>query len=242
LDAHEALCRFAEEPDIPDGWREHFRRRAEEHAAQATERPPWTEAQVAEFGITHEKDPETGDALFDIVVDRLRSIKDDTEKGDFSDRGLFPPDLAEAVMQKWLAGRLERESHGRYSIVRETEVDLKKKPDIRVHHPRAGYVSVEIKPVDKRYTFRELKAALEGQLVGQYMRAACSRYGILVVGMLKRRKWRADDGGGNMDFAELISKINTRAQEIVLESQDIDDLSVIGIDFTEPTAQASPLS
>jgi hypothetical protein len=243
IEAHQALRRLAEDPDTPDGWQAHLRRQVEEHGAQATELPPWSEVKVAEFGATHESEPETGSALFRIVIDRLRSIKDDIERGDFSERALFRSSLPETTMQKWLAGRLERESRGRYSIVRETEVDLNKKPDIRVHHPRAGYVSIEIKPVDEgRYSFTELENALKDQLIGQYMRASGSRHGVLIIGMLKRRNWDAGDGSGRIGFRELVMKLNSRAQELVLACQAIYGLSVIGIDFTEPTTRASPPS
>lgn len=231
-DAHDALRRLANDPQLPEVWRANFKATAEAHAANATERPPWSEAEVVQFAALHERDPATGEELFRIALDRLRDIKADIERGDFSDRALFRPRMDETDMQKWLSGRLERESRRRYSVVREAEVDQRKRPDIRLHHPDAGYVSVEIKPVDQsRYSYNELVDALENQLVGQYMRAAGSRHGLLVIGMLKVRRWDPRDGSGRIGFPDLIQRLNERAAALVRERSDIESLKVVGIDF-----------
>ncbi|VUX47030.1 hypothetical protein DF3PA_330001 [Candidatus Defluviicoccus seviourii] len=231
--AHDALRRLANDPHLPEVWRNHFEATAAKHAENATERPPWSEAQVVQFAALHERDPATAEELFRIALDRLDDIKADIERGDFSDRALFKPGMAEEAMQKWLAGRLERESRRRYSVVREEDVDQRKKPDIRLHNPRAGYVSVEIKPVDRgRYTLSELMGALENQLVGQYMHAAGSRHGALVIGMLEVRRWDPGDGSGKIDFAGLIERLNERGAALVRTRSDIDGLKVIGIDFS----------
>ncbi len=231
-DAHDALHRLGDDPELPEAWRDQFKGMAETHAENATERPPWSENQVIDFAALHERDPATAEELYRIALDRLDDIKADIERGDFSDRALFEPGMAEEAMQKWLAGRLRRESRRRYSVVREEEVDKRKKPDIRLHNPRAGYVSVEIKPVDdSRYTYNELVDALENQLVGQYMRAAGSRHGVLVIGMLEVRRWDPGDGSGRIGFADLIKRLNDKAAALVRERSDIDGLKVIGIDY-----------
>ena len=233
-DAHDALHRLADATELPQAWRDQFKATAEAQAENATERPPWSENQVIEFADLHERDPATAEELFRIALDRLKDIKDDIEKGDFSDRGLFRPRMDETDMQKWLAGRLQRESRRRYNVVREAEVDQRKKPDIRLYDPRTGYVSVEIKPVEKgdRYTYNELVGALENQLVGQYMRAAGSRHGVLVIGMLEVRRWDPGDGSDKIDFAGLIERLNERGAALVRTRSDIDALQVIGIDFS----------
>ncbi|MBX3516808.1 MAG: hypothetical protein KF815_07690 [Rhodospirillales bacterium] len=234
-EAHNALLRLSDAREIPEPWRDNFEATASSHAANTTECGPWSEAEVVQFAALHERDPATAEELFRIALDRLKDIKDDIEKGDFSDRALFQPKMAEETMQKWLAGRLERESRRRYSVVRETEVDQRKKPDIRLYNPRAGYVSVEIKPVDeRRYTYNELGDALENQLVGQYMRAAGSRHGVLVIGMLEVRQWVPGDGSGKIGFEDLIKRLDDEAAALVRERSDIDDLKVIGIDFCGP--------
>lgn len=245
-DAHDAYLRLADDPELPEAWRDQFKGMAETHAANATEYQPWPEAEVVQFAALHERDPATADGLFRIALDRLDDIKVDIERGDFSDHALFKPGMAEEALQKWLAGRLQRESRRRYSVVREEEVDQRKKPDIRLHNPRAGYVSVEIKPVDdSRYTYNELVDALENQLVGQYMRAAGSRHGVLVIGMLEVRRWDPGDGSGRIGFADLITRLNDTAARLVRERSDIDGLKVIGIAYcrrclTQACRRSSP--
>ncbi len=130
---------------------------------------------------------------------------------------------------------MDRESRGRYSVVREEEVDRLEETDIRLRNPAAGLVTIEVKPVERgtgRYSFRELVSALENQLVGQYLRAAGSCHGILVIAMLEQRTWRPRDGTGPIDFIELIERLNARAQAIAETDDRVESLRVIGIDFT----------
>jgi len=206
---------------------------AEQQAAKATEYEPWSPDDIATFGNLHEKRPTSADELFAIVVDRIEAITFDVETGDFSVRELFSPDMSEAAIQSWLAGRLDRESRTQYSVVREEEVDGRKRPDIRLHNPAAGRVTIEIKPVEKggRYTFKELVVALESQLVGQYLRDANSQHGILIIAMLLERRWDPRDGNGLLDFEGLLERLNGRACEIVASNPEVDRLLVVGINF-----------
>ena len=113
--------------------------------------------------------------------------------------------------------------------------DRREETDIRLHNPAAGLVTIEIKPVDRgtgRYSIRELVSALENQLVGQYLRAAGSCHGILVIAMLEQRPWNPRDGTGTIDFVELIERLNARAQEIAQTNHRVEALRVFGIDFT----------
>lgn len=233
-DAQDALQSLAADLE-PESKRPWIRNLAEKQAAKAIEYLPWAPSDVAEFGAVYEKAPTSAGDIFEIVRDRLNDIKEDIERGDFSDRGLFYPGMREYLIQRWLAGRLERESRGRYSVVREEEVDRREETDIRLHSPTAGLVTVEVKPVERgtgRYPFNQLVSALEDQLVGQYLRAAGSRHGILVVAMLEQRQWNPRDGAGRIDFLELIERLNTRAQAIAETDDRVEALRVIGIDFT----------
>lgn len=211
-----------------------IRKLADDQAAKAIEYEPWAPAGIAAFGSIHKKAPTSANDLFKIAVDRIETIKVDIETGDFGDRDLFRPNMPESAIQRWLAGRLERESRGQYNVVREEEVDGRKKPDIRLHHSVAGHVTNEIKPVEKgnRYTFSELMDALDTQLVGQYLRAANSQHGILTITMLSERRWDPRDGNGMIDFQELIERLNNRAREIVETNPEVEQLAVIGINFS----------
>lgn len=207
---------------------------AKRQAVISVEYPPWTPAQVAEFGSIYEATPHQPDHLFAIALDRLHDIKDDIERGDFSDRELFVSGMPEYRVQLWLSGRLERESREHFNVVREEEVHRQEATDIRLHNPTAGVVTIEVKPVDRsgRYTFSQLVQALEDQLVGKYLRSSGSRHGILVVTMLEKRRWRPNRTTGNIDFETMIQHLRDRAQEYSLTNPYVDALTVIGIDFT----------
>jgi hypothetical protein len=141
--------------------------------------------------------------------------------------------MAEEEIQKWFAARLRDQSRKMYTVHREEEVDLKKKPDIRLHHPRSGSVGIEVKPND-RYSYNELKNALITQLIGQYLRAIESRYGILLLAKLNNKKYDTWDGSEYLNFEQLVIKLNELAFEIVEKDNEIDSVKVVGIDFTQP--------
>lgn len=230
--AHEAICSIidATQDSQMKKWLLSLSRK---QAAKSVSHKQWTPSHVAEFSKTFEKEPNTADELFQIACYRLTDIKNDVEKGDFSERELLSKTTDEKKLQVWLAGRLMRESRRRYNVVREAEVDLKKKPDIRLENNKAGVVSIEIKPVGGKfkYTFDSLKETLNDQLVNQYLRAVNSRHGILAVIMVARKSWRPP-GEERLNFMQLIQKLNEYAKEIQANNIEVEQLKVIGIDCT----------
>jgi hypothetical protein len=232
-EAHEAICSIIDATQDPQ-MKKWLLSLSRKQAAKSVSHKPWTPSHVAEFSKTFEKEPNTADELFQIACYRLTDIKNDVEKGDFSERELLSKTFDEKELQVWLAGRLMRESRRRYNVVREPEVDLKKKPDIRLENNKAGVVSIEIKPVGGkfRYTFDSLKRTLNDQLVNQYLRAVNSRHGILAVIMVARKSWRPL-GEGRLNFMQLIQKLNEYAKEIQANNIEVEQLKVIGIDCTE---------
>lgn len=237
-EAHEAICSIIDATQDPQmkKWMLSLSRK---QAAKSVSHKQWTPFHVAEFSKTFEKEPNTADELFQITRFRLTDIKNDVEKGDFSERELLSKTSDEKELQVWLAGRLMRESRRRYNVVREPEVDLKKKPDIRLENNKAGVVSIEIKPVGGKfkYTFDSLKKALNDQLVNQYLRAVNSRHGILAVIMVARKSWRLP-GEGRLNFIQLIQKLNECVKEIQANNIEVEQLRVIGIDCTEKLMKA----
>ncbi len=243
-EAHAALRVLAVHADLA-AVRPFFRDAVRRHGEAAAEAAAWTPAQIVAFADEHECDPRTPDDLFRLACNRLEAIRHDIEERDFGDRGIFPAKTPELMLQRYFAGRLERESRGRYDVTREEEVADHKEPDIRIRHPQVGVVSIEIKPLDSgRYSVAELKDTLETQLAGQYMRAVDSRHGILLLCMIKNRKWEIEKPGGTVDrsvgFSDLLRVLNDAAAELATSRSDIDGLTVIGIDATawEKTGKA----
>lgn len=235
-EAHAALKALAAHADLA-AVRPFFQDAVRRHGEAAAEGEPWIPARIVAFAAEHECDPRIPDDLFRLACNRLRAIQHDIEERDFGDRGLFPAKTPEIALQRYFAGRLERESRGRYDVTREEEVADHKEPDIRLRHPQAGVVSIEIKPLDSgRYSVAELKDTLETQLVGQYMRAVDSRHGILLLCMIESRKWEIEKPDGTVDrsagLPDLLRVLNDAADGLVARRPDIYGLTVIGIDST----------
>jgi len=202
-------------------------------AIKAAEPPARTPNDVAQFGAAHEKEPTTATELFDLVCGRPMAIQHDIEKDEFGDRGIFPNNVAVEIVQRYFAGRLERASRQRYAVTREEEVADHEELDIRVRHARAGVVSIEIKPLDsRRYSIEALRKALSNQLDGQYMRAAKSNYGTLLLCMGHERRWRVKGSNRNCEFTELIDSLRADCARLVADRSNIHGLEVIGISAT----------
>ena len=161
--AHQALLELAD--DLPES-RDRFLYLADQNLGLAAESRLWKATDPSVFAASFEREPTTADELFQIALDRLDDLRWEIEAGDFSERGLFKPNMREEYVQKWVAARLDGTSRGKYSVHREEEVDNYKEPDLRLHHPEAGRVGIEIKPTD-RYSFSQLDDALKKECKGQ---------------------------------------------------------------------------
>lgn len=231
-DAHLALVELANDKSLAKQ-KDNFLRLVEQHAANAAEPGPWGPQDIVGFAQTCEKEPQNPLDLFNIALARLDDLRWHIESGDFSERGLFQDGEPEENIQKWLAARLKEASRNRYTVHREEEVDLNKEPDIRLHHPRAGNVGIEVKPTD-RYSYSKLLSALRDQLAGKYLRAIDSRYGIFFLANLKERKWDPRDGTGLVDFQGLLEKLDLEANELARTNGNVEKVAVKGIDFVAP--------
>lgn len=190
-------------------------------------------AAIREFARVYETDPRTDAELFRIILNRLTDIKDDVERSDNSLREEVPVDSDEYMLRRWLARKLKERSRHRYTIPQEEEIDQERRPDLRAENPRTPPVSIEIKWAN-RWTFPRLLERLENQLVGQYLHAAQSRYGVYVLGMIGHRQhWESPEG--NLMFSQVIERIVRRADELKNTHAGIGGLHVVAIDFRNPS-------
>lgn len=239
--AYRALVSLRHSGDITAKWMlDWIDDSAVQVASRIAEGDPWPAGRVAEFARDYETTPRTRGDLFRILLDRLEDIRNRIENGDFSIRELFSKSADEAVIQRWLASELERDARGRYVIVREAEVDLAKRTDIRLVHASVdGPVTVEVKRADK-WSFTELEQALSDQLIGQYMRPANSQHGVLFVANLQSgRRWEPS-GGDLLEFRDLVSALDTTARQLPARLENVQGLRVVGLDLTQPRL-TSPL-
>jgi hypothetical protein len=194
---------------------------------------PWHPADIRVFAQDYEKDPRTDTELFKVICNRLVDIKNDVERSDNSLREEVQFESTEYVLRRWLARKLKERSHTRYTIPQEEEVDQEQRPDLRAENPNTDPVSIELKWADN-WTLPVLLNRLESQLVGQYLRAHNSRFGIYVLGTDGRKRHWEDPDGKNLTFDEVMEVIVRRARELIETRGDIAGLCVVALDFRPP--------
>jgi hypothetical protein len=234
---YRALQHLANEPDAA-AHREDLLRRAET-CARDDACQPWREHDIHNFAEQHERTPQTAGDLLQIARGRLDDIRRDVEGSDFSIRSLFQKGTDETEVQRWLAHELRLRALRKYTVEREPEVFNGKKPDIRLHYPTTGPVVIELK-VACKWTCAELEDALVNQLVGQYLRDARSRHGILVLAYVgAKRSWRLERGR-RVAFQQLVKHLEAHAKHLLTDRAVADELCVEAIDLTS-IAPSSPV-
>jgi len=194
--------------------------------------PAWEPADIRVFADDYETDPRTDADLYRIVLNRLADIKNDVERSDNSLREEVPFRADEYVLRRWLARKLTERSRNRYSVPQEEEIDQEERPDLRAENSSTEPVSIEVKWADN-WTLPKLLERLENQLVGQYLRAERSKYGVYVLGT-DGRKGHWEVSGGKLTFGEVLEMVVRRADELKASRYDIADLRVVAIDFSRP--------
>lgn len=223
-----ALLDLASDPAVA-AHRVWFERLAHERAQRDAERHPMSVGEARAF-IERRGEFTTPEGFFEYTLERLDDLREGLENGDFSCRALLRQS-DEAGAQLFVAHTLRLATNGRCSVVREEEVDREKKPDIRLHTTVPGaLVGIEVKVADN-WSARELVAALETQLVGQYLRDLRSRYGVLLlVHTGKKPRWGR--GAAALTFRELAARLTARAVEIS-RSRGV-QTRVVAIDCSSP--------
>jgi hypothetical protein len=227
-EAYQTLIGLAAAPALYDQ-RRRLLKLAERQAANDCERS-FDPDEPYKWEIDCLGEPKTSEELFRVVVRRLDVLKQDLEQGDFSERGLFNPHTNEPIVQKYVANRLKMASYGQYSVHREEEVDLENRTDIRIWHSKDLVVTIEVKCADK-WTYHQLRQALEEQLVGKYLRAHNSRCGVfLLADMGGKNFWKGPDRE-NLSFKDLILRLDGDALQISEANIQVSRLTTLGIDF-----------
>jgi len=203
----------------------------DEKSENDAEPTAWQARHVEVFMSRHEVPPRCSDDLFMMTMKRLAAVKDSVENADYSQRRDLRQNDPEEALQAWLARQLDSSANDMYTVVREPEVDRKKRPDIRVVTAGFAPATIEIKWAHD-WSYNDLVNALHGQLIGLYMKANNSRHGILMLATYEgKRKWQAPNGE-LIGFKQLLVLLRDQAAEVLKSRMDIDGLEVIGIDFT----------
>ena len=215
-------------------YRDYILHLVEKRAEQLSESPPWNPQDIRDFMQEHETSPHSAYELFKIACKRFTSIKDEVEKGEISSRYDLHPDDEEDRLRSWLARQLRSRSKGRYNVPQEEEIDLEQRPDLRLEAPGIAPVSIEVKWADN-WSLNELIEGLADQLVGKYLRAPDSNYGIYVLGYKgEKNHWLKGESGQKLAFNELVQDLQHKARELEKDYKDAICLKVFGIDFQKP--------
>lgn len=110
---------------------------------------------------------------------------------------------------------------------------------MRVVNPKTAPVSIEVKWADY-WTLQELYDGLEAQLVGKYLRAHNSQYGIYVMGHNgKKQHWIDSTTNNKLEFEQVVEIIRQRTIVLMKTNPRIGGLEVFGIDFRDPSKKRS---
>jgi hypothetical protein len=227
-----ALERLASDPALA-GKRDWLRHLAERHAALEAAATAMTCSEVVEFFRTCAVQPRTTAELFLVARNRLAEISDNMAHGDFSVRDIYNPrdtPVLEEHVQNYLAQELEHRRRNQYTVSREPEVTRKKRPDIRLAHSACdGPITLEVK-IAERWSAVQLVDALRSQLVGTYMQANNSRFGVLVVcSSGPTRQWEV--GGKDVPFRDLVAHLRVQAEAIAELDGHVGGLVIVACDF-----------
>ena len=194
----------------------------------------WEAKDVRAFAKQFIIEPTTSNELFQIALNRLRRIKHEVEEGEDSPREDLHQEHDEPRLRRWLARQLKLIARQSYTVPQEEEIDQQWRLDLRIENPKVdGPITIEIKWAHK-WTLSELLTALEEQLVSQYLRDNKSKFGIYLLGYIGRKqKWTADHQR-RIDWKELLDLLQYRANQIVAERSEVNDIVVLGIDFRDP--------
>lgn len=233
--ATEVLREFADHPALREvrDWILHI---FDMRLVREADAEPWTPGDLREFAERHEVDPKNDRELFAIALKRLQVLKWDVEESDNSPRDDLRTGDQEILLRRWLHRWLVERSKDRYVIPQEEEIDRQERPDLRLRDPRfSGPVSIEIKWADN-WTLVQLLERLETQLVGQYLRAHNSRYGIYFLGFNgKKTYWKEPTTGRYLSFDRVVDVVKSRAMLLMQADPMICGLEVVSVDFRPAT-------
>ncbi len=217
----------------------HFKDRldqlAREKAAGEAEGPALADVDAAQVETLGEAPPADRNGMFRLMMDRLADLQHDIAAHEFSERQILVAIDHEKNMQVWFAKRLQDRENGAYRIDREALVINDKETDIRLLSVRSDAQAViEMKLANNGYTVPDLEAAIETQLVGQYMQHDNCRAGCLLVTMNKVRHWRCPETGETLSFEMVMSRLRAKASNLERDVNYEIRLAVIGIDLSRP--------
>lgn len=191
--------------------------------------------ELEKFG---EINPTTHKELFYLALLKINNLKYWLENGDTSPFLTWQKAENETEMRILIAGQLDKESQGKYTISQEYEVANGQRPDIRFDKPNITSVPVELKVLDKKWSGRDLCERLRNQLIGDYLREETASCGIfLLVAQNVEKKWTIN--GKRVSVNELEKALQDYWQSIAHEWPKIDSIKVLVINLNKRSLVSS---
>jgi hypothetical protein len=216
LASYRALQRLATEAGLgisKEVWQRHLRARIDADS----ERAAWTEQEVYGFETFHAMAPRNPHDLLRLVLRHLDDLNHELRHGDHVQGKTVASMRKETEIQNWIADWFRRSRHRSYNAVREPHVADEKKPDtLFLAHGSQARVPMEIKVLEPEgWTLQQLESALQDQFVGQYLRDADNRYGILLLVCRERRPkgWQTESGAF-IGVEDLVARLRSQAEGI----------------------------
>ena len=177
--------------------------------------------------------PRNPGELFDVISDRLDDLDYDIRHHSFNVRDQLQVLTEESELQLHIARYFYDHAHGLFTVTRESEVADKNKTDVVLSTTKAGSATIEIK-VGDRWSVTELEAAIEDQLVGQYMRHPDCQVGHLLVTYAGRKRFKHPITKEPVEFSGVINHLQEVAAEIQNHQGGKIRLGVVGLDVRPP--------
>ncbi|MDR0770223.1 MAG: hypothetical protein LBE75_03375 [Burkholderiales bacterium] len=213
---------------------------ARERAAQDSEFEAMSHAAFQQWEHEYEVAPRNRDELFAVMMNRLKDIEHDIRHDDFNDRHVLAAIHAETELQPLLARKLRDVARNHYQVTREDEVANQKKTDIRLlGHACSDRAVIEIKIADNDHSLTSLKAALENQLVDQYLRHFSCKAGCLLITYAGGKEFIDPDTSKSLPFEALIERLQVHARQLETQSRGDIKLAVFGLDLRPPLKEKS---
>ncbi|WP_157080354.1 hypothetical protein [Sphingobium cloacae] len=194
----------------------HLRIHAERHAEVNSELVAWLPSDVVVFENSFDRAPRTTEDLQLIARRRLEAVEHDLLHGKFAQGDTLQGLADENAVQRWVSTQLEERRKEAYTVQRETHFADEKEPDITLTSRHGGVdLPVEIKVADG-LSVKQLEAALEVQLCGQYLRHQTARHGILLLVHQQPRPggWEIAPGDPLVPFSAVMDHLHSRARAI----------------------------
>jgi hypothetical protein len=218
----------------------------------SSRRPEYTVDDTIAFLNTVSKPPSTVDEFRRLVERHLEALLKQLHLADDDESFVFRSGRAmEADLRNWLSGRLRDVGDDHYTVIREQEVAIENRPDLRVHARKKelGQISIEIKLADEEHWSGDLLVEkVDTQLAQQYIHEDGSHTGFYVLAnaakpkkrevdkktkRVVRRAFRKRVSGKFVDFDGLIAAVEEKAALVNAGLEGDKVVKVISINLSE---------